>query len=105
MRRAGKVIVGALVLGVVMAGPGPLWARQIERACRQSDRSAATPQLCACIQRVADQVLTGPDQRLVARFFRDPEHAEDIRRSDSNAHERFWERYRAFGTTATRVCG
>lgn len=105
MRRAAKVIVGALVLAAVLSAPGTLWARQIERACKQTQSDAATPQLCACIQRVADQVLTGSDQRLVARFLRDPEQAEEIRRSDSRAHDRFWQRYRAFGSTATRVCG
>lgn len=83
----------------------PVEAKQIQRACARSDRSAATPQLCGCIQRVADQILTRSDQRLAARFFKDPQKAQDIRQSDSSTHEAFWKRYRTFGSTAANVCG
>ena len=95
----------ALSASFVVLPATPAEARRIERACLQSDRSAASPQLCGCIQRVADQVLTRSDQRLAARFFRDPQRAQDIRQSDNAKHEDFWKRYRAFGSTAEKVCG
>jgi hypothetical protein len=95
----------ALAAGGLILTPGPARADRIERACLNSDRAAATPQLCGCIQRVADQILTRSDQRLAAKFFADPQRAQDIRQSDSESHEQFWQRYRAFGSTAANVCG
>lgn len=83
----------------------PAQAKRIERACNNSNRSAANPPLCKCIQRVADQVLTRSDQRLAARFFKDPQKAQDVRQSDRTSHEEFWLRYKTFGTTAKDICG
>ncbi|MEM1430846.1 MAG: hypothetical protein AAGG09_15430 [Pseudomonadota bacterium] len=80
-------------------------ARRIERACNQSERQAATRSLCSCIQRVADQTLTAPDQRKGARFFRDPQRAQEVRKSDTVADDAFWERWRNFGTAARNICG
>lgn len=97
------VIVATSAMVVLPVAPAS--AKQIERACARSDRSAATPQLCGCIQRVADQILNRSDQRLAARFFADPQRAQDIRQSDSSTHAAFWKRYRAFGSTAANVCG
>ena len=82
---------------VAMAGP-------IDRACMSSDRKARSPRLCACIQRVADQTLSRSDQRMAAKFFRDPQRAQDIRQSDNQSHEIFWRKYRAFGETAAATC-
>lgn len=96
------LLPAALILSV--AGAMPAEAKRIERACLSSDRAAANPSLCGCIQRVADQVLTRADQRLAARFFKDPQRAQDIRQSDRSDHEAFWKRYRIFGSTATNVC-
>jgi len=70
-----------------------------------SDRRAATPRTCKCIQRVADQILTRPDQRKAAKFFKDPDEAQKVRMSDSNRDEKFWTRYKSFGSTAIAVCG
>lgn len=81
-----------------LAAAGP-----IDRACQQSNRSAS-PGLCACIQRVANVTLTGSDQRLAAKFFRDPAKAHDVRRSSRASHREFWQRYTTFGTTAEQVC-
>lgn len=83
---------------VAMAGP-------IDRACMASDRRARSPRLCACIQQVADQTLSRADQRMAARFFRDPQRAQDVRQSDNPSHETFWRKYRAFGETAAATCG
>lgn len=82
---------------VAMAGP-------IDRACITSDRKARSPRLCACIQQVADRTLSRRDQRMAAKFFRDPQMAQDIRQSDNQNHEIFWRKYRAFGETAAAMC-
>ena len=83
---------------------GTAEAGRIERACNASDRRAATPALCACIQRVADQTLTRADQREGARFFRDPQRAQEVRKSDTAADDAFWSRWRDFGRSAAQIC-
>jgi len=99
------LIVTLVSTSAVLVPASEAEARRIERACLNSDRSAANRELCGCIQRVANQVLTRSDQRLAARFFRDPQRAQDIRQSDNASHEAFWKRYRTFGDTATKICG
>ncbi len=88
----------------VISAPAADARSTIERACLRSDRSAASRPLCGCIQRVADQMLTRRDQRMAAKFFRDPHMAQEIRQSDVAWHEAFWKRYTAFGTTAGNIC-
>jgi hypothetical protein len=90
----------SMIIAPSMAMAGP-----IDRACMASDRRARSPRLCACIQRVADQTLSRSDQRMAARFFRDPQRAQDVRQSDNPSHEVFWRKYRAFGETAAATCG
>ena len=80
-------------------------AGPIDRACMSSDRRARSPQLCGCIQRVANQTLSRNDQRMAAKFFRNPQMAQDIRQSSNHNHEVFWRKYRAFGETAATPCG
>ncbi len=80
-----------------MAGP-------IERACLRSDREAANGAVCSCIQSVADMTLTGRDQRKASKFFSDPERAQDVFLSQSQADDAFWDRYRNFGQTAEAYC-
>jgi hypothetical protein len=89
---------------MVVMTPSTAMAGPIDRACMASDRKARSPRLCACIQRVADQTLTRGDQRMAAKFFRDPQRAQDIRQSDNSSHEIFWRKYRAFGETAAAMC-
>lgn len=101
-----RALVTALIVTVPLA---PLTstmaeAKRIERACLNSDRRSASKPLCDCIQRVADQTLTGSDQRLAAKFFDDPHMAQEIRQSDRRSHEAFWKRYRVFGNSAQKVC-
>ncbi|NBC96662.1 MAG: hypothetical protein GVY27_09940 [Deinococcus-Thermus bacterium] len=79
-------------------------ARSIERACNASERRAASPALCGCIQRVADQMLTNGDQRRAARFFRDPQRAQEVRKSDTRADDAFWQRWRDYARTARDIC-
>jgi len=78
-------------------------AQAIQQACLQSDRGGSQL-ICRCIQGAADQILSNRDQRRAARFFRDPDEAQRVRRSDRRRDEAFWERYRAFGERAERSC-
>lgn len=82
-----------------MRATGPISA-----ACVRSDRRAANSRLCGCIQAVANRELSGADQRLAAKFFRDPHQAQEIRQSDRRSHEIFWKRYRAFADSAEAQC-
>ncbi len=93
--------VTLIVALAVMAAPA--WSGTIRRACLDAQR-AGSPALCACIQAAADRTLTAKDQRLAARFFDDPDMAQEIRQSDRRAHEVFWKRYRSFGRTAEAFC-
>ena len=65
---------------------------------------SANPMLCACIQQVANMTLSGADQRLAAKFFRDPAMAQEVRQSARNRHREFWTRYTTFGQAAEQVC-
>ncbi|WP_319825750.1 hypothetical protein [Thalassovita sp.] len=60
--------------------------------------------LCGCIQRVADQTLTRSDQKIAAKFFTEPQKAQDMRQSGSTHHEEFWRRYKEFGVSAAASC-
>ena len=79
-------------------------ANPIENACLSSGRSQASGALCRCIGAVAQQTLTRSEQRRAARFFRDPDLAQQVRMSRSEADNVFWARYRAFGDTAEQYC-
>lgn len=98
VRGTAVAVVLSLWASVPSAGP-------ISNACMKSDRQAASAALCGCIQQVADQVLRGPDQRRAAKFFADPDRAHDTWMSQSAADDAFWDRYKAFGASATASCG
>lgn len=83
----------------------PVHAGVIERACNMSDRDAANRKICGCIQQVADLTLKNTDQRKAAKFFKDPDKAQETRQSDNLSNEAFWKRYKNFGATATEYCG
>nr|WP_319247524.1 hypothetical protein [uncultured Celeribacter sp.] len=101
------LIALATIVTVASATLTPLSASAgtIERACLSSDRAANNRALCGCIQQVADLTLSRGDQRQAAKFFKDPQKAQDIRQSDNSSHESFWRRYKAFGETASQYCG
>lgn len=84
----------AIVAGCSGRATGP-----IGTACMETDRRAANPRLCSCVQRAASDHLTGAEQRRAAEFFTDPEKAQDARGSG-----RFWTRYRQFSSAAERRC-
>lgn len=96
-----KALLTTLVL---LLAPGAVSAAQIERACLRADRPDANRALCGCIQDAANLTLSDRDQRRAAKFFTDPQDAQDTRQSDRRADERFWARYRAFGETAEAYC-
>lgn len=104
MKSLMTVLVAAMVAGT--AAPLPVAAAPgvIQRACQQSDRDAATPQLCGCIQRVANHSLTRSERRKVAKWFSDPHQAQEVRMSDRRSDEELWKRYKAFGEKAHATC-
>ncbi|MFU8883783.1 MAG: hypothetical protein ACNA7Q_15580 [Rhodobacterales bacterium] len=107
MRKFIMVAALAAVMApaAVFMAPSMVMAGPIDRACMASDRKARSLRLCTCIQQVADRTLSRSDQRMAARFFRDPQMAQDIRQSDNQSHGIFWRKYRAFGETAAATCG
>jgi len=98
----GKFIKMAVLAALI--GQPAMAAGTIEKACNASNRQSANRALCGCIQDVADLTLTNSDQRLAAKFFQDPQKAQDVRQSGSNSNSKFWERYRQFGSTAQAFC-
>lgn len=95
------------VLALVAIGavaPLPAVANPIERACLQSGRQAANSALCDCIGRAAQQTLTNGQMRAGARFFQDPQRAQDVRQSDRRSDEDLWRAWRSFGETAEAMC-
>ncbi len=94
-----------LAIGLLAACGGGGVSGDIGQACMAAGREAATPSLCSCIQRVADQTLNGSDQSRAAKFFEDPQLAQETRTSDRPRDDLFWDRYRAFANQAEAVCG
>jgi hypothetical protein len=94
------------ILAVILAMAVPMAAEAgaIERACNASDRSAATRDLCSCIQEAADATLNTSEQRRAAKFFSDPDKAQETRQSDRSGDETFWQRYKSFGQMAEAWC-
>ncbi|MFZ5964975.1 hypothetical protein ACOXXX_18675 [Thalassococcus sp. BH17M4-6] len=76
----------------------------IARACLASDRKARSRELCGCIQTVANQDLSGQDQRMAVKFYKDPHRAQEIRQSDRSTHEAFWKRYTGYAARAEQLC-
>ncbi|CUH99815.1 MULTISPECIES: hypothetical protein [Leisingera] len=98
-------LTAALCAGFLAAlAPAGVSAGAIERACRQSDRTAATPSLCSCIQNVANRSLTRSERKTVSKWFADPHKAQVVRQSSNRNDERLWQRYKAFGDHAARSC-
>jgi hypothetical protein len=82
----------------------PVASGPISAACLQSDRKARSPALCGCIQAVANQTLSGADQRRAVGFYTDPHSAQVIRQSDSGRDRSFWRSYTEYAMQAERVC-
>lgn len=93
------VAAAAVLLTAPFAEAGP-----IDNACIRSERGAANPALCGCIQQVADMTLSRADQRRAAGFFRNAQQAQDVRMSKRDADNQFWARYKTFAATAEAYC-
>lgn len=94
--------LAAALIALSLSLPTAAAAGPIERACLAA--SNGTRSVCACIQRVADQTLQGGDQRRAARFFANPDAAQEMRVSRGQGDSAFWQRYRNFGSTAEAYC-
>jgi hypothetical protein len=94
------LMVSAALLAAAWAGQAV--AGPIERACMSSDQG--NRQICNCIQQVADQTLYNKDQRLAAKFFKDPDRAQDVFLSKRQSDDEFWDRYKNFGAQAEAYC-
>ncbi|MGP3699149.1 hypothetical protein [Rhodobacter sp. NSM] len=92
--------LAVLVLPSLALAGGP-----IERSCLRSDRQAANPSVCNCIQQVADITLRPADQKRAAKFFSNPDEAQEVRFSGRNSDTAFWQRYKSFGEAAQTYCG
>lgn len=95
-------LCAAAALCICLAAP--VDASAIQQACIRSERVGNNARVCTCIQRIADQLLTARDQRLAARFFKDPHLAQETRTSDRPDDKRFWALYRQFGDLAEQSC-
>lgn len=82
----------------------PYASGAISNACMASDRKARSRQLCGCVQAVADKNLSNGDQARAAKFYSDPQMAQDIRQSDRASDERFWEAYSGYAKQAAATC-
>lgn len=102
----GQSTVPAAVTPAAAPTPAPMpFARgPIQSACMASDRKARSRELCGCIQAVADQTLSGAQQRVAVSFYDDPHKAQEIRQSDKRAHEEFWQDYKTYGERAEQIC-
>ena len=100
----GRMMRLAIILAVLMLVGAEAQADAIRQACLASERGTGQRGLCTCIQSVADQTLTARDQKRAARFFKDPDIAQETRRSDRPRDEDFWDRYERFGDYAQKIC-
>lgn len=89
---------------VVPTAALPFATGPIYSACRNAGRSQASRARCGCVQAVANQSLSGNDQRRGAGFFSDPQQAQVVRQSDRPADERFWTRWKSYSDSAARQC-
>ncbi|AXI48051.1 hypothetical protein C1J03_19820 [Sulfitobacter sp. SK012] len=85
--------------GEVLYATGP-----VQKACQSQGRKKASRARCGCIQAVADRSLSGGDQRRGAKFFKEPEKAQEVRQSDRDGDERFWREWKEFGSKAATLC-
>ncbi|MEM7722330.1 MAG: hypothetical protein AAF376_08145 [Pseudomonadota bacterium] len=96
------MLIATAVIAVMLTDGA--WANPVERACLQSNRTDVSRALCSCIGDAAALTLNRREMREGARFFSDPQRAQDVRTSDRRADERLWESWRAFGETAEAMC-
>ncbi|MGR3498464.1 MAG: arginine transporter [Limimaricola soesokkakensis] len=97
-----RIIISIIALTALAACGGGRPTGAISRACEASDRPGANPALCSCVQGAANATLTGSEQRRAAKFFKDPQKAQDTRQAEGSGA--FWSRYKAFADRAEAIC-
>ena len=98
-----KLFGAALCATILTLGAAPqAQAGAVERACRKAQPGKG--QVCSCIGDVAKASLSRSDQRKVAKFFSDPDLAQEMRQSSKRSDEALWLRYKAFGAQAQQRC-
>lgn len=97
-----RIIISIIALSALAACGSGRPSGPISRACESSERPGANALLCSCVQGAADSTLSGSEQRRAAKFFSDPQRAQDTRQQDGQ--EAFWRRYRAFADRAEAIC-
>ncbi|MEJ6393972.1 hypothetical protein V8J82_11935 [Gymnodinialimonas sp. 2305UL16-5] len=98
MNRLSLAVCAAFFVLPTMAS-----ANAIERACNASDGGSSRA-LCSCIGGVADATLSRGQIREGARWFDDPQRAQDVRQSDRRRDEEMWQAWRQFSTLAEQRC-
>lgn len=83
--------------------PAMASANPIERACLSAERSSSRA-LCSCIGVAADATLSRSQMREGARWFDDPQRAQDVRQSSRASDEAMWQAWRTFSTLAEQRC-
>lgn len=101
---ACALVLGALSLPAITTSATAGTA--IASACVSSARGAQAPNLCSCIQTVADSMLSASEQRLGAQIFIEPHKSQQIRASAraNGADAAFWAKWQAFGAAAGQYC-
>lgn len=98
-----KLIYPAVAVALLSV-PSAALANPIERACNASERDASRT-MCSCIGEAADTALSRSQMREGARWFDDPQRAQDTRQSDRARDEEMWQAWRTFSSLAQQRCG
>ncbi|MBL4628109.1 MAG: hypothetical protein JKY00_08745 [Roseicyclus sp.] len=97
-------LIYTAVVAAFLTIPTVASANPIQRACMASDRDSSRT-LCSCIGVAADATLSRSQMREGARWFDDPQRAQDMRQSDRDNDEVMWQAWRTFSTLAEQRCG
>lgn len=97
-------LIYPVIAAAFMVVPDAAEANPIQRACLASERNVSRS-LCSCIGDAADATLSRSQMRMGARWFDDPQRAQDTRQSDRERDEEMWSAWRTFSTLAEQSCG
>lgn len=97
-------LIYPVLAAAFLAVPTTLHANPIERACMASGRDASRS-VCSCIGDAASNTLSRSQMREGARWFDDPQRAQDTRQSDRERDEEMWSAWRTFSSLAEQSCG
>ena len=100
-----KLVILTMTAVLTLSACGGRVSGDVGKACVNADRKAANAELCSCVQRAANQTLSGSEQAKAVAFFENPQLAQDTRQQGSTSSSRFWKRYKAFSAKARQMCG